>query len=391
MRIHHDPYAEVDWTNDLRLKAQHHDHVVSNLAAIPAYDAAGYDVLALMDYSGAPSAAYAYKERTWPPERFVSPGVLAALVNIKFFIPGAEEVGIETRHLTSPFLTTYIEGMASAGSQSASAASAPTTAATVPAAKYGSLKQLVAAVRDLGGLPCIAHPFNYDFDELDGLLCVEMYSAFAEAAKIDMPGTWLHTRDGNAMLLAAWDHALQRNQRVLGIAVNDHFGPQRRGGRVPNEVLDSGKIVVLAKAATPAAYRNALERGAFFAVRDMGRVKNQFPEVFRISVEETFASIESTGNVTWKTGGNTVSTGSVILYSDLPPDSRYVRAEIAGLDGSVVYTQAFAVRPLRDVDGDFDADDDDAAICRSLDTATERNAVWEAACRAGRYLRGDGL
>jgi hypothetical protein len=255
----------------------------------------------------------------------------------------------------------------------------------VPAAQYASLKQLVAAVRSFGGLPCVAHPFNYDYDELEGLLCVEMYNAYAEAARIDMPGTWLHTRDGNAMLLASWDRALERNHRVLGIAVNDHFGPARRGGRVPNEVIDSGKIIVLSKAVTPEAYRNALERGAFFAVRDTGKVKDQYPHVFHISVQETFASIESTGNVTWKTRGNTVTTGPVILYSDLPPDSRYVRAEIAGADGSVVYTQAFAVRPMRDVDGDYDVDGEDANVCKRLQNSTERDAVLEAACRTGHY------
>src|ERR1044072_2439565 len=43
-RIYHNPYGQVAWGNDLRLKAQHHDHVAVNLERIGAYDRAGYDV-----------------------------------------------------------------------------------------------------------------------------------------------------------------------------------------------------------------------------------------------------------------------------------------------------------------------------------------------------------
>lgn len=40
LRIYHNPYAEVNWESDVRIKAQHHDHVAVNSTLLQAYDAA---------------------------------------------------------------------------------------------------------------------------------------------------------------------------------------------------------------------------------------------------------------------------------------------------------------------------------------------------------------
>ena len=56
---------------------------------------------------GNPNLPQAWTERFWPPEQWLSEGLLNSFENIKFLIPNAEEHG--PIHLTSPFLTTYIE------------------------------------------------------------------------------------------------------------------------------------------------------------------------------------------------------------------------------------------------------------------------------------------
>jgi hypothetical protein len=370
LRIYRNPYGDVDWSKDLRLKAQHHDHVARTFALplITAYDAAGYDVLSLMDYSGKPSVFYSLRERPWPPERWIPQSILAALVNIKLFVPNAEEIG-SNMHATSPFLTTYIEG-------------APTGAPIEPW-QYRDVGDLLRLVHASGGLMCLAHPFAYSYEHLEGLRCVEIYNAFAEAAKTEMPGNPLQTYDGNAALLANWDRALQRNQDILGIAVNDHFGPGIHATTtLLPQVLDSGKIIVLAKAATLVEYRSAFERGAFLAIRDQGIVKDRYPTIFSISVGATFVSIESNGNVAWKNGTSVVADGPVLNLAGLPANTKYVRAEITANDGSIVFTQAFVVRPTGDVDADYDVDPVDAAICDAVTAALEVRPVRVAACEA---------
>lgn len=357
--IYRNPYGGVDWSSDHRLKAQHHDHVARApwIHLIPAYDAAGYDVLSLMDYSGRPSLWYPLRERPWPPERWISQPMLAGITNIKLFIPSAEEIGFDDYHVISTFLTHYIE-VAPVGTP-------PSTG------QYSTRSELLGLVQSSGGLPCLAHPFAYSYAQLQGIRCAEMYSAFAEAARFGATGSWPRDHDANADMLAKWDEALAHNQDTLGIAVNDHFGPGKSLATVPAEVFDSGKIIVLAKAVSLGAYREAFERGAFFAIRDRGIVKDRYPTVFSISTAANHAHIEADGNVTWVTAGAVVSDGPVLPYSDMPPNTKYVRAEVTGADGSVVYTQAFVVRPRGDSDGDYDVDSDDEALCHPSSGETE--------------------
>lgn len=376
LRIYRNPYQDVDWTTDLRLKSQHHDHVAGDPTMILGYDRAKYDVVSLMDYSGNKVFDYAYRERTWPPERWLPAWMLKEFVNIKLLIPNAEEVG-SAHHVTSPFLETYIES-APPLLDSEAGASAP----ALPSTQYRTLNEAIVVIRNNGGMPCLAHPFTYTYANMRTVRCAEMYNAFAEAARADMPGTWLSERDGNALLLEHWDHALQENQEVIGIAVNDHYGPYWIPRPVSPQIQDSGKIIVMAKGVNAQAYRNAFERGAVFAIRDNGMIKDRYPTVFSVTVAETFASIDATGSVTWKTGGVVVSSGPVLLYTDLPAGARYVRAEVANGDGSVVYTQAFVVRPKTDADGDYDVDGDDRAICAAVVAGVETQVTRRAACGA---------
>lgn len=369
LRIYHDPYGQVAWSTDLRLKAQHHDHTAVNLDLLGAYDRAGYDVVPLMNYSGNPTLAYAMKTRLWPPESVLPADFLAGVQNIKIWLPNAEEVGDLNNHITSPFLTTYVElWLASASTAKR-------------ASQYESATELVAKIREFGGRPTLAHPWAGHSVEL-GVSCgtVEMYSAFAEAKRRGGDPSYVN-RDHNAALLDYWDRALQIDQSVIGVAVNDHFGPLPA---VPTdaEVADSGKIIVFARAATLDAYREAFDRGAVLAVRDMGAIKDRYPRIESISVESTSVLIDSPDTVRWIANGSPIASGSLLQYSALPANTRYVRAEISNPQGSVVYTQAFAVRPVGDSNGDGAVDATDRAVCDAVSAGSETHPDRVAACRS---------
>jgi hypothetical protein len=356
VRVVRNPYEAVDWSNDLRLTAQHHDHVGARVDAILAYDAAGYDVVSLMDYSGNSELRYAMRQRPWPVDQWVPQSLVGQLKNIKLFLPNAEEVGVEQKlpwspmqHATSPFLTTYIEG----------AASTPIGVPELPLLpnQYRTLEQLFALVTSLGGFPCLAHPWNFRYIELDlgDSFCVEIYNAAGDMHR-ERGLAWYTEKDRNLLAVGTWDEMLIRNQRVFGIAVNDHFGPQTAAGVVSNRVRDSGKVVVFAKAATLAAYREAFLAGSFFAVRDHGDTKNRYPIVHSIAVTDSYIYAETSAAVKWIADGEVVGDQPMLLYANIPYRAHYVRAEISDSIGSTVYTQAFAVRPVGDVDGDGHVD-----------------------------------
>lgn len=362
LRIYESPYADVDWANDRRLKAQHHDHIGTRPSRIPAYDRAGYDALSLMDYSGNTELPHALTYRLWPPEQWVPSSVSSTLVNVKFFIPNAEEVGGE-QHASSPFLTQYIEWYRQGSGPKQSW-------------QYTSMDEMFALIRSGGGFPCLAHPWRYAYERYEGSFCVEIYSAYSAAQAVE-PGA---TENGNQLLLQRWDIALALNQRIWGIAVNDHYGPYLPVGSVAEEIRDSGKIIVLSRAATLDAYREAFARGAILAVRDIGSIKDRYAAIRSIEVGDTFVHIEAQGTVRWVANGFTLATTATLDYESLPPNVRYVRAEVES-GGTVVYTQAFTVRPIGDVDGDYDVDEQDQAICASV-SRSEITPPQAAACLA---------
>jgi hypothetical protein len=249
--------------------------------------------------------------------------------------------------------------------------------------QYRTIEQLFQLVRAQGGFPCLAHPWNYRYTNLDlgASYCTEIYNAIADVHR-ERGLPWYVEKDRNQEAVTVWDQALMRNQRIFGIAVNDHFGPQTAAGVVSNKVRDSGKIVVLAKAVTLADYRAAFEAGSFFAVRDYGETKNLYPRVHSVAVAEGSIYVETSGAVKWIADGQVVGNQPMLSYGSLPSGARYVRAEISNAEGSTVYTQAFPVRPVGDVDGDYDIDGDDDALCQSGAAQLTANAVANRACAA---------
>ena len=222
VRVYSNPYEAVDWSTDRRLLAQHHDHVAQRLDWILAYEAAGYDVLSLMDYSGSPQLPYALRERPWPASAWIPQSMTPLFKNIELFLPNAEEVGIAgdpMRHVTSPFMTSYVEGAAKPAPGVPELPLLPN--------QYRTIEELFTLVKSLGGFPCLAHPFNFDFRnlQLGDAYCVEIYNAQADLRREQGVLPYYSVADRNQTVISAWDEVLRKNQKVLAIAVNDHVGP----------------------------------------------------------------------------------------------------------------------------------------------------------------------
>ncbi|MFN8648217.1 MAG: hypothetical protein U0104_15735, partial [Gemmatimonadales bacterium] len=91
-------------------------------------------------------------------------------------------------------------------------------------------------------------------------------------------------------------------------------------------------------------------------------------------------TVYTTGSVAWVANGQVIAAGPMLPFSQFPAGSTYVRAEIGDLSGSVVYTQAFAVRPVGDSDGDGDVDPGDRAVCARVRSDIDRVPDHRAAC-----------
>jgi hypothetical protein len=331
LQVTRNPCAHVDWEHDARLQTQLHDHVRINPAFVQRVDAAGYDAISLMHYSGVASEA-SWQERRWPPEAYLSADFMAGLEHIKLFFPNAEEVGFD--HLLSPFLTTYIAKW----EQGHYSRREPW--------HYASTQQAIDLIANAGGLPFIAHPWRRPkkYSRFHGMAGMEIYNAYCRH-KFEV-----HARgnDCNAALLRSWDRVLRKHPDVVGIAVNDWYGPWNDDAALSKRTRDSGKILVMVKAVTLADLRTSLASGAVLAIKDIGDPKGRLPRVNAIVVAARAIRIElepsDTTSVHWIADGEPVGHARSVLTLDaLPRRTRYVRAEIASPDGSTLYTQAFAV------------------------------------------------
>jgi hypothetical protein len=242
-----------------------------------------------------------------------------------------EEVG--RHHMTSPFLTTYIELFERkfGGWKSK--------------IQYASDQELIDRIRQFGGFPIIAHPTNeFDFyQSLDHFGGVEIYSAFSmyyfEIGEYDT--------DQNEHFVEIWDNLLtHKSTRIFGYAVNDWHGPFNKELRDSHpDIYDSGKTLVMLKDFTLADYRRSLEMGAFFAIKDLGREKGHIPKVSQISVSDSTINITAlNGRVEWIFCGDVLHEGASFALDPLPISINYVRAEVRNVHG-IVYVQPFSLTP----------------------------------------------
>jgi len=315
--------------------SQHHDHLDTIASRYYSYDQAGYEVVVTMGYSGVASLDYTWNQRITFPAQASSKASLSIApeinnyTNLKLFIPGMEEVGYE--HLTSPFLNTYI---------SKKEKKFPSDNPW----QYRTTQEAIELINDLRGTAVIAHPNKSikHYYDLDYFSHIEVYSA--------NPAFQLATgeidEDRNKHYQDVWDFLLaNKSSKIWGIAVNDHFGPYRTDLKDEySKILDSGKILVFLEEKTLTAYYKSFEAGSFFAVRDWGRQKNQYPKIQSIEVNDLSIRIKTNGSdIVWKFCDQTLQRGEQLLLQELPQGLNYIRAEVSNQFGTV-FIQPFSIQ-----------------------------------------------
>lgn len=348
--VAYDPYEGVDWNRWHRALAQHHDHMGRlSLEKIKAYDRAGYNVIVPLDYAGKKSGGAAYCDyRLWPVHKYLScfdsdEELLASLQNIRLFIPSMEEIGCH--HMTSPFLTEYIELWE------------PDYCQTKQQWHYETSQQCIDLINTYGGMAIIAHPTDSaeTYMELEGYLGIEIVNGY-HYCKWRLKDQFPDYPNYIGHFQALWDHLLtHRDTRIWGFAVNDWFGPYDEDCYSNEDYIyqaywDCGKIIVMIPTYTVDDYRSSLEMGRFLAIHDWGpgkENKNRYPKIAAIAVNHLTIAIDTDGYVTWIANGEKVARGNVLNLTELATEEnyRYVRAEIKNHFG-IVFTQPWTLACL---------------------------------------------
>jgi hypothetical protein len=369
--VWYNPYGGIRWDSVRQYKAQTHDHTGVSAARLLSYDSAGYTFVPIMEYSGVASLAYSVTGRLWPSDSVLPPSVLASSANARTWVPSGEEIGFQ--HFTSLFLTQYV------------AKWEPGEYEVRMPWMYESTQEAIDLVREAGGFPILSHPWGAwpQFSSLSRYSGIEIYTAYAEHFFEEGSRPYFAEVNRNSEILSTWDRILLRGDFVVGVAVNDHFGPYRSLASVSRRVRDSGKILVIAQDSSLASYQSAMWEGAILAVRDMGEVKDRFPVIDSITNSSSELRVWTAAEVTWVVDGTplgiTPPSLNVVL---LPAATRFVRAEVRAADSSVVYTQPFLVRPRGDVNGDFSVNADDGRICAKISAGQPATRTIAAACAA---------
>jgi len=91
------------------------------------------------------------------------------------------------------------------------------------------------------------------------------------------------------------------------------------------------------------SYRQSLEAGAFFAIKDHGIEKGLYPQINKIEVDGQSITIEVTdAEVNWIFCGEVIRQGSSIDLSHLPHNLNYIRVEVVNESGTA-YVQPFSL------------------------------------------------
>jgi hypothetical protein len=198
-------------------------------------------------------------------------------------------------------------------------------------------------IMEKGGVWFFAHPsLHYNFYSYD------WYLDFIKESK-SFAGLEIFTYyKYNAIEL--WDFLLKNLmplQNITGHASTDDHGTQWG----PDNRIGVCYDILLMKDLSPQSFKNALINGESYFIYDQkGNDPNRnsdsaIPVINNIRVDEMQGTItieaSNYSEIRWIYNGKTVGSGSTFSLGVL--NFNYIRAEIIGLDGCAVYTQAFGL------------------------------------------------
>jgi hypothetical protein len=323
-RISTNPYAGVNWGTVNQYKASFHEHTYTyqgDATRIQTTLDAGYDIAPNLHYSGGGSASFwnqaHYPQSDWLPLQFLVDAAAAQ----QLVLLGAEQRQTGVQHFTSWFFNDYIEN-------------------------FATVQEGVSLVTAAGGLAFLAHPADvYDGVPIYGATGIEIYNAIYKYWAEDTGPT--NPSDYNdTYFVPYWDAALAAGWRLWGFAVNDWAGPWVPiAGDYTEEIVDSGKMIILADYINETTVKAAMVSGEMFAVKDIGDPDDAYPDVTEVVVDGWVVTVTSDAPVTWISMGSTVGTGPSFDTRWLASTDVYLRAQSENGDGSITYLQPFFLTP----------------------------------------------
>lgn len=275
----------VPYKVQLHAHSTESDGALSPINLVSAYEALGYDALAITDHA----------LNTVQPE------------STMIAIPSSETHSTTSYHITSPFSTYYAE--------------------------HGTVtnQNIINAIVADGGLPIVAHPTYSSANAynviaaLTGYTGIEIFNSVCE-----------YELENTGYAVATWDKILTNVSRnIWGFAADDlHINLAT--------TKDKGKILVFATAKSSAAIKSAIAAGAFVSVIGSPEVTFNPPSVMGRSVS---VSCPGADTIRFRgKGGSTLGTfeGDSAEYIIQNGDT-YTRIEVV-VDGVVVgYYQPISI------------------------------------------------
>jgi hypothetical protein len=311
------PYAEVDWENHQRHKANFHAHTTMSDGAerpdrvIDRYAGSGYSILALTDHDTiAPQGDRENPKRhktTWPWTAYGrNPGVLGMVA--------IEANEISRVHHIGSYFNDYGD------------------------AEVESEQLALDEIGRRGGLAVFFHPGRY-MQSVQWY--ADMYRSHPHLIGIEI----FNQGDRYPNDRGTWDAILAEmidDRPVWGFSNDDMHHPAAHLGRNWN--------VMLLPALSAERVRKAMEKGMFLYVyqRD-GPQGEPPPEIRSIMIDSREGTIRlkaaDFSRIEWISGGEIVHQGDTFELSNLKDVPGYVRAVVYGSDAiSLVGTQPFGIR-----------------------------------------------
>jgi len=207
-----------------------------------------------------------------------------------------------------------------------------------PGRGFPNLADTVRWITDNGGLPFLAHPYwsglrSDEFWGCEGLLGVEVFNAGCEL------------EIGRGLSAVQWDEALERGERLFGLATDDSHLPGYDSGHasVWARVTDSGPDAVLEALRTGAFYSSTGPRIESITLTDTRvEVRSSAATSVRLVSTRFFGSCVTAGRMGYRSNARIIeetSSGEILTSSlERLPSMAYGRIEVFDRHGGRAWT-----------------------------------------------------
>jgi len=296
------PYANVDWSRYLKVKANFHTHTtraggrLSPAEAVKEYDRLGYGVLSITDHGSV----------TWPWDSYMhNPEQLGMVAVQGSELSSSHDLGVYFSDVSGK----------------------------------STLSDTLAGVRSQNGLGVMFHPGRYNWSTQQ---YVDLYSEWHELVGMEVFNQGDRYRGDRKTWDALLSVLMPQGRPVWGFS-NDDMHKPGHVGRNWN--------VLLLPELSAETVRTAIEQGAFFFVYAPKGHKGAMPPVVKaieVDAQKGIIRITATdyARIEWISAGRIVHRGEMMDLAEKSNVHGYVRIVLHAKDGgSLIGTQPMRIQP----------------------------------------------